>query len=71
MSMIFDDTPVYRGMSGDHARVANIEGRVLIRWVDTMAEESLTAAFSPAQARALAEAILGAAKAAENDEAPQ
>lgn len=57
MTTVFDDTPKYQGLTGDVARVTCIEDRVLIRAVDAMAEEGVTIAMSPEQARRLAEAI--------------
>lgn len=69
MTTIFDDTPKYPGLQGDLARVTSIEDRVLIRAVDTMAEEGVTIAMSPEQARRLAEAIKDAAAEAEGGEA--
>ena len=65
MTIIFDGTPKYPGLQGDMARVTSIEDRVLIRDVDAMAEEGVTIAMSPEQARRLAEAIKDAAAEAE------
>ena len=66
MTTIFADTPKYPGQRGDHARVAvSPLGDVLIRAVDGVAEEALTIAMSPDQARALATAIVVAANDAE------
>jgi len=65
MTTVFDGTPKLRGLSGDYARVTCIEDRVLLRCVDTMAEEGVTIAMSPEQARRLAEAIKDAAAEAE------
>ena len=65
MTTIFDDTPKYSGLHGDHARVTAIEDRVLIRAIDSMAEEAVTIAMTPEQARALATAIVVAANDAE------
>lgn len=65
MTTVFDDTPKYQGLTGDVARVTCIEDRVLIRAVDAMAEEGVTIAMSPEQARRLAEAIKDAAAEAE------
>lgn len=65
MTTIFDDTPTYHGLSGDRARVTTIEGRVLIRAVDTMTEEAVTIAMTAQQAHQLAEAIVRAASDAE------
>ena len=65
MTTIFDDTPKYPGLHGDMARVTSIEDRVLLRAVDTMAEEAATIAMTPDQARALAAGIVAAADNAE------
>ena len=65
MTTIFDGTPKYPGLQGDLARVTSIEDRVLIRAVDTMAEEGVTIAMSPDQARALAAGLVVAANDAE------
>ena len=65
MTTIFDDTPKYPGLHGDMARVTSIEDRVLLRAVDTMAEEAVTIAMRPDQARALAAGIVAAAENAE------
>ncbi|REF72349.1 hypothetical protein [Paracoccus versutus] len=61
MTIIFDDTPKYPGLRGDLARVTSIEDRVLIRAVDTMAEEGVTIAMTMQQACAFAAAIVRAA----------
>lgn len=65
MTTIFDGTPKYPGLQGDLARVTSIEDRVLIRAVDTMAEEGVTIAMSPDQARVLAAVLVVAANDAE------
>lgn len=66
MSSIFADTPKYPGQPGDHARVAvSPIHDVLIRVVDVVAEEALTIAMSPDQARTFAAAIMAAASDAE------
>ena len=65
MTTIFDNTPKYPGLHGDMARVTYIEDRVLIRAVDTMAEEAVTIAMTPDQARSLAAWIVAAAENAE------
>ena len=61
MTTVFEGSPKFGGIRGDHARVTAFDDRVLIRTVDTMAEEAVTIAMTPAQARALAEAIKDAA----------
>lgn len=65
MTTVFDGTPKLRGLSGDYARVTCIEDRVLLRCVDAMAEEGVTIAMSPDQARALAAGLVVAANDAE------
>lgn len=66
MTTIFADTPKYNGQRGDHARVTvSPLGDVLIRAVDVVAEEALTIAMSPDQARAFAAGLLVAAGDAE------
>ena len=65
MTIVFKGSPKFGGISGDHARVTAFDDRVLIRAVDTMAEEAVTIAMRPDQARALAIGILHAAEKAE------
>ena len=65
MTTVFEGAPKFGGISGDYARVTAIEDRVLIRAIDSMAEEGVTIAMSPEQARALAKAIKDAAAEAE------
>ena len=65
MTTIFTDTRVYPGRRGDCARVTDFDGRVLIRAADTMAEEAVTIAMTPDQARELAQGIIEAADRAE------
>ena len=65
MTTIFEGSPKFGGISGDPARVTEIEGRVLIHVIDAMAEESVTIAMTPEQARALAAGIVAAAINAE------
>lgn len=65
MTTVFEGSPKFTGIRGDHARVVEIDGRVLIRAADTMAEEAVTIAMTPAQARALAQGIIEAAINAE------
>ena len=61
MTTVFEGAPKFGGISGDHARVTAIEDRVLIRAIDVLAEEAVTIAMTPEQARALATAIVVAA----------
>lgn len=65
MTTVFEGTPVYDGRRGDCARVTHFEGRVLIRAVDRVAEEAVTIAMRPDQARSLAAGIVAAADGAE------
>ena len=65
MTTVFEGAPKFGGISGDHARVTEIEDRVLIRVVDRVAEEAVTIAMTPDQARALAAGIVAAAENAE------
>ena len=65
MTTVFASSPKFGGISGDHARVTAIEDRVLIRAIDAMAEEAVTIAMRPDQARALAAGIVVAANDAE------
>ena len=68
MTTAFQGSPKFGGISGDHARVTEIEDRVLIRAIDAMAEEAATIALTPAQARDLAQGIIAAAENAEAGE---
>lgn len=61
MSTIFEGVPLLRGIRGDQAKVTHIEGRVLLRASDTMAEDAVMVAFTPDQADTLADAIRAAA----------
>ena len=65
MTTIFEGEPKFGGISGDYARVRGIEDMVLIRAIDAMAEEAVTIAMTPDQARALAAGIVAAAENAE------
>ena len=65
MTTAFEGSPKFGGIGGDYARVMVVEDRVLIRAVDAMAEEAVTIAMRPDQARALAIGILHAAEKAE------
>ena len=64
----FEGIPKFGGISGDHASVTAFYDRVLIRAVDTMAEEAVTIAMTPKQARALAQGIIAAAEKAETNQ---
>ena len=65
MTTAFEGSPKFGGISGDCARVTVIWGGELVRAIDAMDEESVTIAMTPAQARALAQGIIEAAKKAE------
>ena len=65
MTTVEEDRPKFGGISGDYARVTAIEDRVLIRAIDSMAEEAVTIAMTPDQARSLAAGIVAAADKAE------
>ena len=65
MTTLFEDSPKFSGISGDYARVTGIEDRVLIRAIDSMAEEYVIIAMTPDQARSLAAGIVAAADNAE------
>ena len=65
MTTVEEDRPKFGGISGDYARVTAIEDRVLIRAIDSMAEEAVTIAMTPDQARSLAAGIVAAADNAE------
>ena len=65
MTTVFEGAPKFGGISGDSARVMVIEDRVGIRAIDAMAEEAVTIAMTPDQARALAAGIVAAAENAD------
>ena len=65
MTNVFTNTPVYSGRRGDCARVTSFHCCVLIRVLDGVAEEAVTVAMTPEQARALAQGIIEAADRAE------
>ena len=65
MTTVFEGSPKFGGINGDRARVTAIEDRVLIRAIDSMAEEAVTIAMTTEQARALAAGIVAAADNAE------
>lgn len=68
MTTIFEGAPKFDGINGDKAKVTTIEGRVLIRCIDTMAEEAVTIAMKPDQARSLAAGLVVSANDAEADQ---
>ena len=61
----FEGTPRFGGICGDYARVTTANDRVMIRVIDPIAEEAVTIAMTPKQARALAAGIVAAAEKAE------
>lgn len=64
MNDVFEGTQAHLGLRGDRARVTHVDDRVVIRCVDIMAEEVVTIAMDPDQARAFAEAIIASAEMA-------
>ena len=68
MTTGFEGSPKFGGIGGYFARVSAIEDLVLVRAIDEMAEEAVTIAMTPAQARALAQGIIAAAEKAEAGE---
>ena len=65
MTTVFEGRPKFGGISGDYARVRVLEDRVLIRAIDAIAEEGVTIAMTPKQARELAAGIVAAAEKAD------
>ena len=65
MTLGFKGTPKFGGIGGYFARVLAIEDMVLISAIDEMAEEAVTIALTPKQARDLAQGIIAAAEKAE------
>ena len=61
----FEGIPQFGGICGDYARVTTANDRVMIRVIDPIAEEAVTIAMTPKQARALAAGIVAAAEKAE------
>ena len=61
MTTVEEGRPKFGGIGGYFARVSAIEDLVLIRAVDTMAEEAVTIAMTAQQASAFAAAIMRAA----------
>mgnify|MGYP003582706165 CR=1 FL=1 len=64
MTTVFEGSQKFGGI-GDSARVIVFEDLVLILSIDAMAEEAVTIAITPAQARDLAQGIIAAAEKAE------
>ena len=65
MTTIFNGTPKFTGMGGDHARVTDFYDCVMIQAIDSSAKEVATIGMTPDQARALAQGIIAAADRAE------
>ena len=65
MTIVFEGSPKFDGISGDYARVMVFEDRVLICAIDEMDEKAAVIAMTPAQARNLAQGIIAAAEKAE------
>ena len=65
MTIVFEGSPKFGGLCGDHACVTDIEDRVLILSIDARTEEAVTIAMTPDQARDLAQGIIAAANDAE------
>ena len=65
MTTVEEDRPKFGGISGDYARVTGIEDLVLISAIDPTAEDTVTIAMTPDQARSLAAGIVAAADNAE------
>ena len=65
MTTVEEGRPNFSGISGDYARVTGIEDLVLISAIDMSAEDTVTIAMTPDQARALAAGIVAAAENAE------
>ena len=62
---VFEDSPKFLGGGGDYVRVTASESRVYIYSIYALAEEDVTIAMMPEQARALAQGIMAAAEKAE------
>ena len=65
MTTVFEGSPQFGGICGDYDRVTTANDRVMIRVTDPIAEEVVTIAMTPKQARALAQGIIAAAENAE------
>ena len=65
MTTVFEGSPQFLGGGGDYVRVTASEGRVRIYSIYALAEEDVTIAMKPDQARALAQGIIEAAKKVE------
>ena len=58
MTPVFKGRTKFGGISGGHVRVAAVEDLILLRATDAMAEEAVTIAMTPKQARYLVDGIL-------------
>ena len=65
MTTVFEGSPKFGSIISDYARVTTVKDLVLIRAIDSMAEEAVTIAMTPDQARSLAAGIVAAAENAE------
>ena len=68
MTTVFEGTPTFIGINGGQVHVSMLACLVFIRTIDVIAEEAVTIAMRPDQARALAAGILDAAEQAEADQ---
>ena len=68
MTTVFEGSPKFLGGGGDYVRVTASEGRVRIYSIYALAEEDVTIAMTPDQARYLAAGIVAAAEKAEAGE---
>ena len=62
---VFEGSPQFGGICGDYALVTTANDWVMIRVIDPIAEEAVTIAMTPKQARAFAAGIVAAAEKAE------
>ena len=65
MTIVFEGCSKFGGIGGDYVSVTEVKDGVLIRVIDVLAEEAVTIAMTPKQARALAAGIVAAAEKAE------
>ena len=65
MTTVFEGSPKFGGISGNHIRVSMLWSLVLVRAIDAMTDETVTISMTPAQARAFAAGIVAAAEKAE------
>ena len=65
MATVFEDSTKFNAIGGDYVLVTGIENLVVISEIDMTAENTVTIAMTPDQARALAAGIVAAADNAE------